>query len=107
MEHLPSIHKLPKSFVMRAAEISTAHITAEDGARLRENGPEVLAVISGGHGHIVHFGDGTDDADIDHDFAVYSPAFRSLLYTLRGEGFSYVRLDPDGATCRDLPTFEW
>lgn len=104
--HLPSIQSLPETYIMRVAEISTAHITKEDGARLIAAGPEVLAVIEEGSGHIVHIGD-RDAAEINADFSAYSPEFRYLIYSLMENGFSYVRLDADGCICRHLPTFDW
>lgn len=94
----------PEMFIMNVPCLSTRHITKEDGARLLDPGcVEVLAEITGGFGHILHF----EAAEIDEEFSLYSPALRAVLHQLAAAGFEYVRFDSDSAICPKLPTFDW
>ena len=95
------------SSIMQMPHLSTAHITAEDGAQLRLNlVRDSLAVIERGRGHIIHFEPDSieDDFRSDHGF---SREFRDMLHYLARFGFGYVRLDPDGDVIPGLPTFDW
>jgi hypothetical protein len=93
------------AYVMRVPFISTAHITAADGAKLRQNDPrDVLAKVID-TGHIIYFGDDDINAQFAEEYG-FSQPFRDLLHTLAADGFTYVRLDCDGDVIPGLPTFE-
>lgn len=94
----------PGLYIMQVPTMSTAHITPEDGARLSDPGcVEVLAEITGGFGHIVHF----DPETIEDEFSEYSPAFRAILTQLGAAGFTYARFDADHEACPTFPSFDW
>lgn len=98
---------LPGIFIMQVPAISTAHITAQDGAQLRQNNArDSLAIIEDGHGHILHFAADSiaDDFADQHGFTA---DFRALLQRFADLGFQYLRLDPDFNICPEFPTFDW
>lgn len=93
--------------IMQVPHLSTAHITAEDGAQLRLNlSRDSLAIIENGFGHILHFEPETIEEDFSNATG-FSRKFRDVLHYLGTAGFEYVRLDPDGDTLPGLPTFDW
>lgn len=93
--------------IMTVASISTAHITKEDGAQLlKADARDVLFTLFDGTGHIVH---SLDDEDINEAFPPdrFSDAFRAMFQYFRDRDFEYVRIDANGPTIPDLPTFAW
>jgi hypothetical protein len=94
----------PDLFIMQVPTLSTSHITCDDGAMLADpRNPEVLAEITGGTGHIIHFEPDT----LDEEFSHYSAPFRSILSQLAAAGFRYVRFDSDHDVYPSFPTFDW
>lgn len=98
----------------RIADVSTEHITREDGRLLREGGrPDaslqenwpVIATIGGGEGHVILVEDhGTEG---EENFPGASAAFHQICLLAAEQGCSYVRFDRDGTTYSTLPRFDW
>lgn len=92
-------------------DISTAHITKEDGELLQKHGKDTLdqrkaltgpIVYDYGYGSFVSVG--AEGCDRYND---YSQAFRDIMEFARSRGCFFVRFDGDGAEYEELPTFEW
>lgn len=90
-------------WLMRIPVISTTHMQERDDTSLLDddigNGP-VMALLH--PGYLLCIDDLTEWTGLG-----YSDAFLHLLETFHRLGFHYLRLDPDGATLDDLPTFDW
>lgn len=85
--------------------VSTLHIPPDDILRLdadtqqpnRPNG--VMGKLD--DGWLLHIGD-----ELDEDqWPLYSEPFMELLRLIKAWGFTYLRLDSDGDTLPQLPTF--
>lgn len=103
----PTAPKRPADLWLMPATpvVSTSHIPPDDIPRLdadaaNADGPNgVMGKLD--HGWLLHIGDELDEAQ----WPRYSEPFMEMLRLIKAWGFSYLRLDSDGDTLPQLPTF--
>jgi len=94
---------LPKYFV---ADISTAHITREDAARLDQEaiGHPPVRYPLGEYGWLIN----VEPSDwVTMKELGYSDALLAILMRCKKENCSFLRLDRDGPTVEGLTVFDW
>ena len=92
-----------KITVYQIADVSTGHVTAEDGKKMGQD-THAIAQVNGGYGTIFY----TSPAAVEHMVKVgYSAAMLSIVQHAQAQGIPYIRFDSDGAIIPDWPTFEW
>lgn len=99
-----------KDCIERAICVSTAHVTAEDGALLRDPlAPLRMAEHDMGVATILNIAYDYPSGDQDFLWVIqfYSNAMQGLLQSLRAEGVTYLILDADGNVLEDFPLFDW
>lgn len=89
--------------VHKIADVSTRHITAEDGKKISTD-PNALAQITGGYGTI--FYTSLESAERMEQVG-YSAAMVSLVRHAQAHNIPYIRFDSDGDESPHWPTFEW
>jgi hypothetical protein len=97
----------------RVADVSTAHVTARDGALMGDvASPYRCYHHDRGHGAVFYTPLGDDDAAREEgaqrlrQFG-YSEAFVRLWRAATDAGLAYIMFDSDGAPVIGLPTFNW
>lgn len=91
-------------------DISTAHITENDGRLISAKAPYRIGEIHGGTGSLFYVPPidcGTED-NIIREFSIFgfSPAFCQIFLLAQSKGARLINFDADGAA-HDLPTFDW
>ena len=89
------------------ADVSTQHITLEDGDRIAVNkAPCQIAAYDHGGLFYIPGGDLTEK-DIRLAFDEMSDAFVSLMVELWKQEIVYVRFDADASEVEGAPVFDW
>lgn len=99
------------------ADVSTCHITEEDGALINADGcPHRMAKMDPFPGEcdgpgVFMWVPGSDD-ELETDITEmkefgFSEAFCDLMRGLYEQGISYVRIHAEGDEVEGAPTFEW
>lgn len=94
--------------IYQMADVSTGHITEEDGElMMRRDAPFRTAVVDGATGAIFYVQDlGIEGYQEMKKFG-FSNAFIAIFKALNKQGIPYVRLDGDGYNVDGAPEFEW
>lgn len=99
----PSAPEIESSFV-----VSTAHITPRDSKLLQDDAYPYVCDLYG-YGHLAYVGDTRDFANNRPALAAHgmSPEFLHLMKLCTKWDCAWLRLDCDGPTYPELPTFDW
>ena len=92
-------------------DVSTGHITAEDGIRINNpKAPYHIGELDAGIGSLFYVPalDVCPDDEIIRALSIFgfSPAFANIFLLARSKGARMIRFDADGDD-HDLPTFDW
>ena len=98
-----------KSFKM--LDMSTGHLQHTDCDLLESEGcggtDELpISVVQYEEGFYVNLAN-VDLANMDRDWAKFSPFFQRILRLAKEAGFDFINFDRDGETYEDLPSFDW
>ena len=92
--------------IEKALVVSTAHLSKDevDDLTLSEYTMNPYPVAAYDYGCYVYLGDPAEDED---KLKSMSLEFARLVEIAREQGCSHIKLDRDGPTYEDLPTFDW
>lgn len=92
-----------KLTVYQIADVSTGHVTAEDGKKMGHD-THAIAQVNGEYGTIFS----TSPESVEHMVqAGYSAAMLIIVQHAQAQGIPYIRFDADGDIIPDWPTFDW
>lgn len=95
---------------LKTVDVSTAHITQEDGRLLDEiyrNGLGKFAEYALCMGADEYGGWFCTNRELTAAITIWSKHLVRVLKTARTDGYHYVRFDRDASPCDFLPEFEW
>jgi hypothetical protein len=89
-------------------EVSTSHITADDGKLIKEDvAPYRMMEHDEGYGTMFDVASFDDDQDRDMCAFGFSPYFMWMIKDAHSHGFDRVMFDADGTVLPNYATFEW
>jgi len=104
-------HSKKNPFIAAMFDVSTCHITKKDNNLLIENkdpstNPELI-VYGYPEGYFIFVPDQVEDLQDKLKAEGYSKELINLLILAHQHDCIFLRLDADGVSYEDLPTFDW
>ena len=87
--------------ICKMLTLSTAHITQETSEYIRR---EDVASFSSEYGFIIYT---TPYEEVENPNTYYPADLRALVEFAKAQGCDYLRLDRDGKTLAQFPTYDW